>query len=130
MKKRKSLGKLKTELQKIVNKKVRERDSEDGYFTCISCGKVLPIEKMNAGHFYPVGGYDGLRFDFDNIHGECAYCNKFDQAHLINYSINLRRKIGEKRFKALMKKARDYKKGKFRLTRLGLKEIKENIKNA
>jgi hypothetical protein len=50
-KKKKTTAKLKQDLQKLFNKRIRERDSDGIRFTCISCGQTKPVEQMNAGHF-------------------------------------------------------------------------------
>ncbi len=109
MAKKKTTAKLKQDLQKVFNKFIRERDSDGIRFNCISCGETKPIDQMNAGHFFAVGGYDGLRFDEDNVHGECAYCNCWNESHLIKYTINLQGKIGLKRFNELLERAQAYK---------------------
>lgn len=83
--------------QKAFNAYIRARDSKDGYFTCISCFKLLPIESMNAGHYVPVKGGSFLRFNEDNVNGECQRCNGFDDFHLVGYRKHLLLKIGKKR---------------------------------
>ena len=123
MPKKKTLGKLKQLLQKEFNRYIRLRDSEDGYFKCISCGLVKSVEYMDAGHYFAVSGYDGLRFDEDNVHGECKGCNCFDQSHLIGYGINLKKKLGEHGYKILLKKAQDYKEKGNRFSRLEIEEL-------
>ena len=90
-----TIPKLTAKAQKVFNKFIRERDSENGYFTCISCGKTLPIEQMNAGHYVPVKNSSALRFNEYNVNGECQYSNGFDEFHLIGYRKNLIDKIGE-----------------------------------
>lgn len=92
--KKKTLAKLLNDCQTIFNKYIRSRDSEDGYFTCISCSRILPVDKMNAGHYVPVRGGSYLRFSELNTHGECEGCNCFDEFHLIGYRKNLIEKIG------------------------------------
>jgi hypothetical protein len=114
--KRKSLPKLKKELQEIFNEFIRLRDKG---LPCISCNKNKVLQ---AGHFFPVKLYDNLRYDEDNVHGEDAGCNCFNQAHLIYYAINLKEKIGEERFNALYKKAEDYKKFGHKWSRTELEE--------
>ena len=89
-----TLPKLLKKAQEAVNKRVRERDSEDGFFTCISCKRVLPVDQMNAGHFVPVKNSSYLRFNQFNINGECVRCNCFDEFHLVGYRKNLIEKIG------------------------------------
>jgi 5-methylcytosine-specific restriction endonuclease McrA len=89
-----TLPKLTDKAQKVFNAWIRHRDSKDGYFTCISCFRTLPVEQMNAGHYVPVKGGSALRFNENNVNGECIRCNGFDEFHLINYRKNLIRKIG------------------------------------
>ena len=92
-----TLPRLTEKAQKVFNAWIRSRDSKDGYFTCISCFKTLPIESMNAGHYVPVKGGSFLRFHEDNVNGECQRCNGFDEFHLIGYRKHLLLKIGKKR---------------------------------
>src|SRR5690349_2335076 len=100
--KHKTIGKLKQELQEHFNRYIRKRDEGK---PCISCGQV---KKLQAGHFYPVSGWDGLRFNEDNVHGECEHCNLFNEGHLIGYGNNLRVRLGD-RFKLLEVGAAEYK---------------------
>ena len=109
-KKRITLSKHKERVQKLVNAYIRKRDSRDGWFTCISCGKTLLVDKMNAGHYVPVGKSQGLRFDDSNIHGQCAGCNCFDKFHLVPYRKNLIAKIGIDKVEWLEAHAHDLKK--------------------
>ena len=127
MKKAKSLPKLKAELQKVFNEFIRSRDLNK---PCISCGQV---KELQAGHFYSVRNYDGLRFDEDNCHGECIRCNCFDDDHLIGYSVNLIRRIGSERFVLLQERAISYKKNGRKWSRSEIEELiriyKEKIKS-
>ena len=91
-----TLPKLTEKAQKVFNAWIRERDSKDGYFTCISCFKTLKVEAMNAGHYVPVKGGSFLRFNPYNVNGECQRCNGFDQFHLVGYRKHLIMKIGLK----------------------------------
>ncbi len=106
-----TLPKLKAKLQLVFNEYIRERDKDK---PCISCGQWKPLQ---AGHFYPVKGYDALRFYELNVHGECASCNLFDQMHLLNYAANLPGRIGEEGCKTLREMAEDYKKNGYKWTR-------------
>jgi len=117
-----SLPKLKAKLQEIFNEYIRLRDE---YKPCISCGQKKILQ---AGHFYPVSGYDGLRFDEDNVNGECAGCNCFDESHLIRYYDNLMSRIGEEKFEALKLRAADYKKNGYKWSRSELLEKIEYYK--
>jgi hypothetical protein len=123
-KKKLTLPKLKAKLQPIFNKYIRLRDNHgNGTFTCIACGITKSTDVMNAGHYYAVKGYDSLRFNEDNVHGECAGCNCWDESHLIGYGTRLSAKIGENALQALHQQAMEYKKGYFKWSRLELEEL-------
>lgn len=117
-KKKKSLPKLKAELQILVNTYVRKRDAG---LPCISCGQFR--SDIQAGHFYSVKGYDGLRFDLDNIAAECSGCNCFDESHLIAYADNLLERIGQERYLALKERAAEYKRNGCKWSRSELEEM-------
>ena len=123
MAKAQTSGQLIKKLQIVFNAYIRERDKDK---PCISCSKY--VEKKDAGHFFAVGGYSGLRFDEDNTHGECPYCNRYDESHLIGYAENLRIKIGEQDYQALKDRAADYKKNGYKFGRHELREMIEKYK--
>lgn len=86
--------------QRIFNAWIRRRDEGK---PCINGGKMRTLQ---AGHFYPTSTHSWLRFDEDNVHGECKQCNYFNsQSHSYGYAVNLRKKIGNERFEALEKRA-------------------------
>lgn len=116
-----TIPKLTAKAQKVFNAYIRKRDSEDGYFTCISCGQTKTTDLMDAGHYVPVKGSSALRFDEYNVHGECKSCNGFDQFHLIGYRRNLIDKVGERKVMELEMQHRLIKKW----TRTELNEIIE-----
>ena len=116
-KKEKSLPKLKADLQEVFNRFIRYRDLGK---PCISCGQ---FGLLQAGHFFPVKGYDGLRYDEDNVHGECQRCNGFDDMHLLGYNENLIERIGFDRVKALKGRAAEYKMNGYKFTRSELTEL-------
>jgi len=85
------------ELQVIFNKFIRLRDRDKG---CISCG--IPLDKKyDAGHYYSCGSYPELRFEEDNVHGQCVYCNQHKHGNLIEYGKRLPERIGEVNFHVL-----------------------------
>ena len=97
-------------LDTIFSKYIRLRDAmPSGMFRCISCGKIKPLDQADCGHYHS-RTHMGTRFDEDNCHAECRYCNRFSADHLIGYRENLIRKIGEQRFLLLEVKARNIKK--------------------
>lgn len=123
-----TLPKLKKKLEIVFNKFIRLRDSGGGWFTCISCGVTKSTDIIDAGHYYSKNGYDGLRFDEDNVHGECQGCNRFDDSHLIAYTINLEAKIGWYELQNLKDRAALYKKSGYKWARFELEEMIEIYK--
>ena len=94
---------LKAKLDKEFSLFIRLRDSKPyGYkaFKCICCGKILPFEKADAGHFFS-RRHNSVRFDESNVHAECRYDNRFNAEHLEYYRENLKKKIGQKNFEVL-----------------------------
>jgi hypothetical protein len=102
-----TLSKLLAKAQKVFNAWIRQRDSKESYFTCISCFRTLPVDQMNAGHYVPVKGGSALRFNEYNVNGECIRCNGFDEFHLIGYRKNLIKKIGIKKVEVLERMRND-----------------------
>jgi hypothetical protein len=90
-----SIPRLTAKAQQIFNRYIRTRDSQDGYFTCISCGQVYSTDLMDCGHYAPVKQSSYLRFNEYNTAGECKRCNGFDEFHLVGYRKNLINKIGQ-----------------------------------
>lgn len=105
-----SLSTLTDRLDTVFSKYIRLRDAmPGGMFRCISCGKIKPIEQADCGHFHS-RTHMSTRFDEDNCHAECRFCNRFSADHLIGYRENLIKKIGHQRFTLLEVKAHDTKK--------------------
>ena len=93
------------ELQRTFNKYIRLRDKGK---PCISCGRPLR-EKYDAGHCFSVGAYPNLRFNEDNVHGQCVACNQHKHGNVTEYTINLPKRIGYERYGALLDKRKDPK---------------------
>jgi hypothetical protein len=79
--------------QQVFNKYIRLRDKGQN---CISCNK--PALKENAGHFYNANNHWNVRFNEDNVHLQCEYCNTYLHGNLIEYRENLITKIGFYKF--------------------------------
>lgn len=79
------------EAQAAVNAYVRLRDEAQ---PCISCGRHHQGQ-WHAGHYRSVGSSPALRFDLANLHKQCQPCNTHLHGNLIEYRVNLIRKIGQ-----------------------------------
>lgn len=80
--------------QAFFNEYIRMRDKGQN---CISCNDQF----NQAGHYYPVGQYSALRFNEDNVHGQCLRCNYYMHGNLIEYRHKLKIKIGYERLQRL-----------------------------
>lgn len=76
--------------QKAFNAYIRARDEKN---PCISCGRHHQGQ-YHAGHYRSVGANPELRFNELNAHKQCQPCNTHLSGNLINYRINLIKKIG------------------------------------
>jgi len=87
-----------SDLQKVFNKWIRLRDRNE---PCISCNKRL-TGKFDAGHLFSVGAYPNIRFNEDNVHGQCVACNQHRHGNVNEYMVNLPKRIGQERFNKLL----------------------------
>lgn len=75
---------------------IRTRDAqpyEGRAFRCISCGRVLPIEQADCGH-YVNRQHMSLRYSELNCNAQCSHCNRFDEGNMQGYRRGLIDKIG------------------------------------
>jgi hypothetical protein len=78
------------EAQAAFNAWIRERDQA---LPCISCGRHHR-GKYDAGHYRTVGSNPALRFEPLNCHKQCVPCNQHKSGDIVNYRINLVKRIG------------------------------------
>ena len=81
------------EAQAAVNQYVRLRDA---HLPCISCQRHH-TGQYHAGHYRSVGAMPSLRFNLWNIHKQDSACNAQLSGNLIEYRINLVKKLGIER---------------------------------
>lgn len=110
--KRKSLSSAIRKLDGVFSEYIRLRDSRPygyKYFKCISCGRVLPYEDADCGHF--IGRtHMSTRFDEKNCSAECRHCNRFGSDHIIYYERNLVQRYGKEAVDMLIARGRASKK--------------------
>ena len=83
-------GQYMREAQTAINALVRSRDLS---LPCISCGRFHEGQ-WHAGHYRTVGSSPELRFEPLNIHKQCAPCNNHKSGDIVNYRIELVKRIG------------------------------------
>jgi 5-methylcytosine-specific restriction endonuclease McrA len=110
MAKRKQLT-LAQEVEKaavLLQRYVRLKASDDnGYCTCVTCGKVDNFQAMHGGHFIP-RNRSRLKLLEENIHPQCPQCNCWGmkQTHyVLRYRDYMVDNYGERRVKAFEKLA-------------------------
>ena len=86
-------GQYMKEAQTAFNAWVRERDAA---LPCISCGRHHQ-GKYDAGHYRTVGSNPALRFEPLNCHRQCSPCNTHKSGDIVNYRIELVKRIGADR---------------------------------
>ena len=93
-----SLKNAKANTKGVVHAYVRERDKGK---PCISCGTSWRPD-FQAGHFKKAELYETLRYNTDNIHGQCPRCNLHLDGNVQKYADNLPNRIGKERFEKIM----------------------------
>lgn len=86
---------LKKQAIRTFNAWIRKRDEGQ---PCIACGRYVTLQ---AGHFKSAGRANHIRFNEDNVHGQCVKCNYFEQQSDTLYRKNLIEKIGIERVEKL-----------------------------
>ena len=117
----KSISDLKKIATRHFNEFIRERDKDKG---CVSCGARV----VEAGHFYSGGHYPPLKFNENNVHGQCKRCNGFLSGNLNEYRKRITQRITEDELKELDFISEDYQRNGYKWDRFYLIEIIEKYK--
>lgn len=86
---RKSISKLKKELDAVFSKFIRNRDKGQ----CYTCPHKAEPKRMQNGHFIP-RQYTATRYDEKNNHCQCYACNMLFNGQPGKYALNLIRDYG------------------------------------
>jgi len=120
--KNKTVSQLRGIAVRHFHKFIRNRDQQQ---PCISCGKFTTLQ---AGHFYSAGHHPSVRFNEDNVHGQCKRCNYFLSGNLTPYRENLIKKIGQERFDKITLNVEMSRKFGYKWDRLNLISIIDKYK--
>lgn len=102
--------------QKVFNTYIRTRDKENN---CISCNKKL-VGKYDAGHFFSVGAYPNLRFNENNVFGQCVHCNRDKHGNVKEYDLRLQNILSTEDYNQLLN-------DRNKPALLGIEDVKELI---
>lgn len=97
----KSAGDYTKEAQSAINKYVRIRDSKK---PCVSCGCSLSVSyggTTDCGHYRSRGSASHLRFNLFNMAAQCSRCNRYLSGNVVEYRIELIKRIGVERVERL-----------------------------
>lgn len=107
--------------QLVFNEFIRERDKEE---KCI-CG--CKKKANQAGHYFPMGSYSGVRFDEVNVNGINKDCNYFTDSPIDQrYETGLTERVGQSAVQMLTDRANKTK--LYKWTRDELNEIVQEYK--
>ena len=76
--------------QQAFNEWVRLRDAD---LPCVSCGRHHDGQ-YHAGHYRTVAANPAIRFEPLNVHKQCSPCNNHKSGDIVNYRIELVKRIG------------------------------------
>ena len=88
--KKKSVSKLKKELDKWFSLFIRQRDN----FICFTCDKRGDRTNIQCGHFIP-RQYNATRYHEKNNHAQCYACNMLYNGQPGEYALRLQAKYGD-----------------------------------
>ena len=118
---------LKAKLDKVFCEYIRKRDTRNGVFKCISCGRILPYEQADCGH-YINRKHMSTRFDEMNCNAQCISCNRFDEGNIQGYRRGLVALYGEQQVTLLEAKKHNFRKYSDFEYEVLIKHYKEEIK--
>ena len=118
---------LKAKLDKVFSEYIRKRDTRNGVFKCISCGRILPYEQADCGH-YINRKHMSTRFDEMNCNAQCISCNRFDEGNIQWYRRGLVALYGEQQVALLEAKKHNFRKYSDFEYEVLIKHYKEEIK--
>lgn len=81
-------------MQATFNTFIRLRDNGK---ECISCDTILNSKKkkFDAGHLFNANNHWNIRFDSQNVNGQCVKCNKHLHGNLLPYRKKLIQRYGQ-----------------------------------
>jgi len=104
---RAKLSTLQAKADLLMSEYIRRKYADEtGYVKCVSCGRIYRWQEMDCGHFVPKSRGASVRYLEENVHPECKGCNRFDEGHLINYTLYMRDLYGEEGIKEIQQQAR------------------------
>ena len=123
-KKQKSVAKLREEAAVLLQKLVRMKAAdENGFATCVTCGKRQHYTEMDGGHFIS-RGWKATKLVEENVHPQCKGCNQYASGKHDDYALYMVDTYGIEMVRELNDKKRELCKQ----NRIELEEIKLELR--
>ena len=91
----KTQSQLKKILDSVFSVHIRKKYADaDGNTACYTCGKILPWQHIQNGHFVS-RQYLATRWNEDNCRPQCWGCNGYGNGKPLDFEENLKRELGE-----------------------------------
>ena len=127
MKPKRKSGSAKKRAWVACSRYIRQKHAdENGYAKCVTCGTVKHWKELDAGHFISKSRGNSIYFVEENIHPQCAGCNRFHEGNKHLYTLYMIDTYGKEKIEELeaLAKTRVY----YRLK--DYEEIEEYFKKA
>jgi len=122
---RDKLNYLLVNVRTVCHEYIRKRDE---FKPCVSCG-VPYNTNFQAGHFFKAQLFSNLKFNENNIHGQCKGCNMFNDGNESGYRVGLLQRYGKEFLSELNELAGDSKKNDYHWDREELEKLRIYYKN-
>jgi 5-methylcytosine-specific restriction endonuclease McrA len=120
-------SKQKKKTWKACSEYIRRKFSdENGYCSCVTCGKTKHYKEMQAGHFIPKKKGNAVYFVEENIAPQCYQCNINLGGYGAMYNKYMLETYGQEKIDELLKLAQTT----IKFTVSDLKEIETEYKEA
>jgi hypothetical protein len=120
----KKLTYLLNNVKNLCHEYIRLRDKN---LPCISCNNQWNID-FQAGHFYKAELYSNLKFDENNISGQCRNCNLRKDGNVSGYRAGIIQRYGEEHLKQLDDIAKEFKQSNYKWDREELETLRKHYK--
>lgn len=89
-------------LDRLFSRYIRKKyANHGGWVECVTCGKSMPWEDSQAGHFVK-RGHHAVRWDERNVHPQCPQCNLYKNGAQDDYTVYIVREYGEATLRELL----------------------------
>ena len=78
----------------------------NGYASCVTCGVTKHWKDLDAGHFISKSRGNSIYFEEENIHPQCAGCNRFHEGNKHQYTLYMIDMYGREKVEELEQLAR------------------------